>query len=256
MAEPFGARSWRRPQGGRPWVLGHRGARQSAPENTLAAFELARQQGADGVELDVRLDGTGRVVVFHDPTLGRATEQRDLRQLEDLTADELARVRVGGEPVPLLEDVLAWSHETNQRLNIELKRDVRHKAALVLEVGRRIARVADAPERVVLSSFDPAFVRGLSLLLPEVAVAWLVHAKQRWLRRAPGARLTGASGVHPEHVLLDRASIASYRGGSRFVGTWTVNDPARAALLAALGVDTLISDAPGDVLAALGPSSR
>lgn len=255
MTEPFGARSWRRPQGRRPWVLGHRGARTRAPENTIAAFELARQQGADGVELDVRLDGAGRVVVFHDPTLGRTTEQRDQRQLEDLTADELARVRVGGEPVPLLDDALAWSHETNQRLNIELKRDVRHRAQLVLEVGRRIARVADAPERVVLSSFDPVFVRGLSLLLPEVAVAWLVHAKQRWLARAPGARLTGACGVHPEHVLLDRSSIARYRGTARFVGTWTVNDPARAALLAAWGVDTLIGDAPDEILAALAPAS-
>lgn len=255
MVEPFGARSWRRPQGGRPWVLGHRGARQSAPENTLAAFELARQQGADGVELDVRLDGAGRVVVFHDPTLGRTTEQRDHRQLEDLTAEQLACVRVGGEPVPLLDDVLAWSHQTSQRLNIELKRDVRHKARLVLEVGRRIACVADAPERVVLSSFDPMFVRGLSLLLPEVAVAWLVHAKQRWLERAPGARLTGACGVHPEHALLDRTSIARYRGHARFVGTWTVNDPMRATLLAAWGVDTLISDVPGDVLAALDPGS-
>ena len=58
---------WRRSRD-RPFVLGHRGARHAAPENTLAAFDLAMTEGADGVELDVRLDGDGRVIVLHDPT--------------------------------------------------------------------------------------------------------------------------------------------------------------------------------------------
>ena len=64
MQSPF-----RRQSGERPFVLGHRGARHAAPENTLKAFDMAAAEGADGVELDVRLCQSGEVIVLHDPTL-------------------------------------------------------------------------------------------------------------------------------------------------------------------------------------------
>jgi len=88
-------KAWQRPEGARPFVLGHRGARHAAPENTLAAFELARTEGADGIELDVRLDGSGRVIVLHDPTLVRVTRGADTRHAEDIPSRELSRLDVG-----------------------------------------------------------------------------------------------------------------------------------------------------------------
>src|SRR5262245_52384253 len=107
--------SWRRPPGHRPWVLGHRGARRAAPENTLRAFELARSEGADGVELDVRLTGDGQIVVLHDPTLERVSGGRDRRRVEALDFSELGRVDVGErERAPRLVDVLAWAAEHGQ----------------------------------------------------------------------------------------------------------------------------------------------
>src|SRR3954469_22392426 len=87
--------AWQRPEGVRPFVLGHRGARHAAPENTLAAFELARKEGADGVELDVRLDGSGRVIVLHDPTLARVTGGAEVRHAEDIAGRELCALDVG-----------------------------------------------------------------------------------------------------------------------------------------------------------------
>src|SRR6478752_9574719 len=100
------AKPWRR-NAERPYVLGHRGARHAAPENTLRAFELALAEGADGVELDVRLDADERVIVLHDRTLERVTDGSERRDVETLGAHELDRVSLRGERVPLLADVLA-----------------------------------------------------------------------------------------------------------------------------------------------------
>jgi glycerophosphoryl diester phosphodiesterase len=74
--------AWQRPAGARPFVLGHRGARHAAPENTQRAFELALAEGADGIELDVRLDRDGRVIVLHDRTLARVSAGQETRDVE------------------------------------------------------------------------------------------------------------------------------------------------------------------------------
>ena len=243
--------AWRRPAGQRPFVLGHRGARHAAPENTLAAFELARAEGADGIELDVRLDGDGRVIVLHDPKLTRVTGGSETRHAEDLSSTQLARLDIGkGERVPLLADVLRWAREREQRVNVELKSDVRNKRLLL----RQVARVVDsvALPKLLFSSFHPYFVWWLGRHLPSHPRAWLVHDKQRVLRYAPGLGLLGANAVHPQHTLLSTERAARIKRAGYLLGTWTVNDPARAIELAALGVDTIISDVPGAILSALG----
>src|SRR5262245_45061418 len=86
------AERWRRIRG-RPRVWAHRGASAHAPENTLEAFELARTAGADGIELDVRLDRDGTAVVFHDSDLQRLCDRPGC--IEDLTAGERKQLRVG-----------------------------------------------------------------------------------------------------------------------------------------------------------------
>src|SRR2546423_6893897 len=98
------ATRWRRTKG-RPRVWAHRGDSTHQPENTMAAFEAARAASADGIELDVRFDGEENVVVFHDSELERLTGQPG--RIEDLSAAERAKLRVEGEPVPLLAEVLA-----------------------------------------------------------------------------------------------------------------------------------------------------
>jgi glycerophosphoryl diester phosphodiesterase len=239
--------AWRRPAGTRPYVLGHRGARHAAPENTLAAFELSRQEGADGIELDVRLDRDSNVIVLHDPTLARVTGGAEARHAEDIPQSELARLDIGkGERVPLLADVLAWAKEHEQRVNVELKSDVKNRRLLL----QRVAEVVRAAPRPLLlfSSFHPRFVWWLARHVPDLPRAWLVHKKQRILRYAPGAHLLGASGVHPEHVLTNAARVAHLKRTGCLVNVWTVNDPARARELAKFGVDAIISDTPGEIL--------
>src|SRR5512147_1098251 len=111
--------------GGRPLVLGHRGASAAAPENTLAAFRLAMEQGADGVELDVHRCATGEVVVIHDED-ARRTAGADLRvaasplaALRALDAGGWRGERFQGERIPLLAEVLEAL--PGALVNVELK---------------------------------------------------------------------------------------------------------------------------------------
>ncbi len=231
-------------------MLGHRGARHAAPENTLAAFELARQEGADGVELDVRLDGNGEVIVLHDPTLARVTQGAETRHAEDISSREFANLNVGsGERVPHLAQVLDWAYQSGQRMNIELKSDVRRRALLLDRVARVMAR-AQLPE-LIFSSFHPYFVWWLGKRLPTLPRAWLVHDKQRVLKYAPGLALLGANALHPQHTLVTAERMARLKARGLLVNVWTVNDSARARALGQLGVDAIISDNPGKILTEL-----
>jgi glycerophosphoryl diester phosphodiesterase len=240
----------RRPDSARPFVLGHRGARHAAPENTLRAFELALTEGADGVELDVRLDRSGRAVVLHDADLARVTGGLDIRLVSELTAVEVDRAQAGdGEPIPALVDVLAWAEEKNARVNVELKGDVPALRELVRAVVSDVTRVRSSPERIFFSSFHPWLVRALARSLPDFCTGWLVHEKQRAFRSALLYRALGACAVHPERTLVTAERMARWRRAGALVNTWTVNDPAEALRLSRVGVDAIISDAPGSILA-------
>jgi glycerophosphoryl diester phosphodiesterase len=237
-------------------VLGHRGARHAAPENTLLAFELARHEGADGIELDVRTDGAGRVIVLHDVALGRVSNGAETRAAEALGPAELARVDVGrGERVPLLADVFAWAREHAMRVNVELKSDVRQRRALLTGVARTVRASGLTHELLLFSSFHPLFVRALAWLLPDFPRAWLVETRQRVLRSTPFARALGADGVNPQSLLVNARSMARWRSSGGPVSTWTVNHEDEAQRVAALGVDAIISDRPGAVLKALAAAS-
>src|SRR5262245_11393388 len=130
------ATRWRRTRG-RPRVWAHRGDSAHAPENTMLAFDKARAAGADGIELDVRFDRDENVVVFHDSDLHRLTGLAG--RMEELAAPDRARLRVRGEPVPLLAEVLDA---------FDLEIDVEIKS---LKTGR-MGRLAAATAKVIADS--------------------------------------------------------------------------------------------------------
>ncbi|HEY3592692.1 MAG TPA: glycerophosphodiester phosphodiesterase [Polyangiaceae bacterium] len=245
------ATGFRRPAGARPFVLGHRGVRGTAPENTMAAFELAARSGADGVELDVRLCRSGELAVCHDPTLTRATSQRDTRRVADLDAAELAKVDVGGgQGVPLLRDVLAWADGARRTVNVEMKRDVPGRRALVAATAQLLReRTGNSP--VIVSSFDPWMLGYLGWLLPGVPRGFLFEPKRTYLRNGWPATLLGAAAVHPERTLCRPEQVAKWRARGKVINVWTVNDPSEARTLADLGVDAIITDKPDLILAAI-----
>jgi glycerophosphoryl diester phosphodiesterase len=234
-----------------PLVWGHRGTRGTGKpsENTLTAMRLALTQGAGGIELDVRLCKSGEVVVLHDVDLQRlagvALRAQDAT-LAELQAHDLGR----GERVPTLLDamslVLGSAHEA--RLNIELKPDVPSRRALVEAVAQCIeAQPARTRMRILISSFSPAICAAMRARLPEIGVAFLYER----FADAPN-RPEGIAIVHPHHALLDNAYVASLHAQGIAVNTWTVNDPARAKVLAAAGVDGIITDDVPAILDAVG----
>ena len=243
---------WQRPSfSRRPWVLGHRGVGSGKIENTLEAFELASQQGADGVELDVRLGPQAKLIVFHDATLERMTSSEDKRSVEELSLEEFGSLRLNnGARIPCLSSVLSWSQKQHRLLNIEVKRDVSSRSLMVFALAEALRR-QPSREHILLSSFDPWIVRNLAQLLADIPVAWLVHSGQRVLSKTPGLGLTKASAVHPEEQLITAGRLEDWKRRGFLVNAWTVNDPKRALELSQWGIDSIITDHPADILPAL-----
>ena len=233
----------------RPLLLGHRGARHAAPENTFAAFNLALEEGADGIELDVRLNASGDVIVCHDLTLERVTEGRDRRCIHELTTRDCNAVRLAGdERLPHLVDVLDWAERHGACLNVEIKADGERRRRLVRAVARLTEARADS-ENLLVSCFNPIIVQLHGLFAPSIPTAWLVDSPL--LCRMPLLAHAGSAAVHPKESLLNPETIAHWKRQGFRVHTWTVNDPARARELAALGVDCIITDQPGAIRQAL-----
>jgi glycerophosphoryl diester phosphodiesterase len=236
-------------------VIAHRGASAAEPENTLAAFALAKRVGAHAIELDARICGSGEVVVFHDETLERLTGAKGAVAATPLA--ELRKLRVAGrEAIPTLEEILR-SEERPHALVIELKTDRWNDVAVALRTVELLSRTqADARGPITVSSFNPLALRTLRALAPHVPRAMLAaRANARPLRNLWFTRPVAPRELHLEACLIDARTIARARRAGRFVVAWTVNDAREGARLAALGVDGLITDVP-EVFVTRGDPAR
>ena len=234
-------------------VIGHRGVRhEGALENTLPAFEAAVREGAEAVELDVRVCAGGELVVAHDPTLARITGGADTRAVAEVGLAELGQVALlGGARVPSLAEVLAFARARRLPVNVEMKRDAPSRPAIVRATARLLSRW-DPSHPILVSSFDPFMLEGLRLLLPRIPLAVLVHRTAWHLAHVAMGVTAGVAAVHLERTLTRPELVRALRARGLAVNVWTVNDPVEARDLAALGVDGIISDTPEVMREALG----
>ncbi len=239
----------------RPLVLGHRGASAAAPENTLAAFRLALEQGADGVELDVWRCGTGEVVVHHDAdtvrTSGaaRRVSRASLGELRALDVGSWKDARFRGERIPLLTEVL--EELPGAVVNVELKSSGLPDLALARAVAR-VLRSTAAEERCIVSSFDYVTLAAFRAAAPRVPAGVLFAADQRWwARELVGTRLLRPRAVHPEASLVtpERARRWAERGLA--IDAWTVDAAEEVVRLCRLGVAAIITNEPAAARAAV-----
>jgi glycerophosphoryl diester phosphodiesterase len=236
----------------RPLILAHRGASADAPENTLAAFREALRQGADGVELDVKVCASGEVVVCHDEWLDRlAGEHLELRAL---TLPALSRLDVGrrfgsrfsGERIPTLDEVLA-ALPRDKLLNVELKSEGLRDHGLCAAVVRALARDG-ARHPVVVSSFNPLCLVRVRALAPHVPTGLLFDRSQgALLRNGLLAPLVATASLHPEEALCTADAVRRFRRLGYSVVAWTVDEEAEVARCCRVRVDAIITNRPAAV---------
>ncbi|WP_438444913.1 glycerophosphodiester phosphodiesterase [Gorillibacterium sp. sgz5001074] len=237
----------------KPLVYAHRGASGDAPENTMAAFRLALEQGAEGIELDVQMTADGLLAVIHDETLDRTTDRKGW--VGDLTYDEIRRADASfrfpaykGEPVPLLSQVLELLVPTSLELNIELKNGIRLYDGME-EAAVRLVREYGLEQRVVFSSFNHYSVAKLVRLAPEIESGILYEAGL--YRPWDYASTVGARALHPYLYSINRElTDAAHEAGLK-VRPWTANSEQEWAALTAAGVDAIITNYPARLLAFL-----
>jgi glycerophosphoryl diester phosphodiesterase len=226
-------------------IVAHRGASADEVENTLASFRAARDQGADGVELDVMRCKSGEVVVFHDDDLVRLAHRPG--NLRELHWDELREVDLSGQRIPLLSDVLESLGP--MAVNIELKSHPDWKRrlfddGLAAAVAGLIRRYG-LEDRALVSSFDPLLLMRFRGAAPEVSTGLLfAHDQSRPLREAWAAPVLKPTALHPESFLVDQITVDMWRGDGYAINVWTVDDPAELRCLEALGVDAVITNRP------------
>lgn len=232
-----------------PIVFGHRGACAHAPENTIASFRLAVEQGADFIELDAKLSKDHQVMVIHDPTVDRTTNGKgkvnelSLAELQKLDAGSHFGSKFAGEKIPLLDEVFkAVGKEVF--VNVELTNYSSNNDDLIPLVAD-IVKVNQMEERILFSSFLPKNLAKIHELVPKAPTAILC--------------LSGLSGLFSRSFLMTRVSpkvIHPYLSDTtaglverehkrgRRVHVWTVNEESDMRNLLKIGVDGIFTDDP------------
>lgn len=238
-----------------PRVIGHRGAAGHAPENTIAALDAAARLGARWVEFDVKLAGSGEPILFHDETLGRTTDgkgnvaETPLARLKELDAGAWYQARFKGERIPTLDEALVMLARHGLGANVEIKPCPGRER----ETGETVARALKGrwPGRLpapLVSSFHAGALAQAAAAAPEFPRALLFRGvPENWREMAEA---TGATAIHGNWQLLDRARVASLREAGYAVRAYTVNDVRAAAQLFSWGVESVFTDYPERILGA------
>jgi glycerophosphoryl diester phosphodiesterase len=264
----------RRADGAPPKLVGHRGALEIAPENTMASFQRALEDGADVIELDICLSADGHIVVMHDATVDRTTNGTGLVSV--LTLAELKRLDAGawfdpqfaGERVPTLAEVLAWA-----RGRIGLMLELKYYPYGSFETNLvpatlDLVRQYDVADQVVFISFQPKGLAQVKVLMPEFTIGpmmpagraltrtvWLVR-RLPWLKHLAFVRRTllrpltltqavGCDMVTPNIVIVTPELVQATHGAGLIISAGGFNWNYPDAI--AMGLDTISANNPGRV---------
>jgi len=234
-----------------PLKIGHRGASGEAPENTLAAFELAWEQGADGIEMDVHLSADRVPIVIHDANLrrttsgnGRVNEHR-ARVLKRLDAGSWfnrrypfrAREPYAGVRIPLLAEVFRWARNRQCLAFVEIKDPGAGAEGKVLEEIER----AGVWDLVRVVSFDLPTLERVREVNSEVLLGLDVS---RRLQAIPRAQALGAEALLPHWAIASRRFVQNAHLNSLRVIPWTINNPHHMRRKILDGVDGIITNYP------------
>jgi glycerophosphoryl diester phosphodiesterase len=229
---------------GRTLGVAHRGASRYAPENTLAAFRRALEDGIPAIECDVRRTQDGHLVVIHDPRVDRTTDGQGA--VGALSLDTLRRLDAGGwfgaewsgERVPLFDEVLDLVRG-RALVKVEIKNDPVPARGIEQQVVGAI-RSHGMEDDAFVMSFDHQAVRAVRSAAPGIATGIIYAA--RLVDPVRAARGAAADGLCVQWGYLDREVVALARGAGLGIFTWTVDDEAEFQRCLALGIDGVSSN--------------
>jgi glycerophosphoryl diester phosphodiesterase len=239
-----------------PQIIGHRGAKANAPENTLVSIGKAHEEGATWVEFDVKLTSDGVPILIHDATLERTTSgqgevsNRSLEDIRRLDAGRWFGPAFAGERVPTLAEALDFMAARSMGFNLEVK-PCPGRARETAEAAARMVKErwpSDCPAPI-FSSFSLDSLDAVRKTTPDIALGYLVEKLPvDWRENAEALR---CAAVHPNHRHLTREQVREIKAAGYALLAWTVNEIGRGRELLSWGVDSLITDCPGDLAAGL-----
>lgn len=241
-------------------VIAHRGASAYAPENTLAAFKLAVRQGADALEMDIRLTLDRSLVIIHDRTVDRTTNgsgavhQLPLAEIKKLDAGMKYDSAFSGEKIPTLQEVFEELKGTIP-LNIEIKPEPLTLEPLVVNITDCVRR-HNVTNQVLFSSFSPFALRMIHQLLPEVPLGLLASRglsglwARSWIKE-----LIPHQSLHLAYQDVNSQCIDSAHRQGRKVFAYTVNHPHDIDTLVTTGADGFFTDDPPLAIRTIGKHS-
>ena len=260
-----------------PLVIAHRGSSAQAPENTLPAFQLAWEQGADGIEGDFQLTKDGHIICFHDKDTKRLAGQP--LTIANATLEELRQLDVGSiQPQAEVDALRTWSADKFQGVRMPTIAEVfatvpaGKKMFIEIKCGpeildpllRELASSGLTPDQLVVIAFDSAMLKSLKEREPKWQTGWLCS----FGKRANGKPSQAPAKVFKTLKEMNARALMSGRGDVdknlldqiRAAGiehyVWTINDPKLAPAYQAQGVDAIITDLPAEMRAALVAATK
>ncbi|MCV6599582.1 MAG: glycerophosphodiester phosphodiesterase [Alphaproteobacteria bacterium] len=228
-------------------VLGHRGVRNGAPENTLKAIKTAAEHGAHGVEIDVRFTKDSVPVLMHDPKISRTVKGKKYsreKSIRNMKFEELAKLKTKGEKIPTLEAALKLINKLDLIVNLEVKADKKLKNKEIDMFLQMVDKYCDRT-KLSISSFDEKIVKYIKEKRTDIITGYISYGVEfDWLKNAKWANADYVN-FHLMGLQLNQMEkIILCKQNNFAIKTWPVNDLKTAHELISAGVDGIISDNP------------
>ncbi|WP_173916226.1 glycerophosphodiester phosphodiesterase [Halobacillus sp. Marseille-Q1614] len=232
-------------------IYAHRGASRLAPENTMAAYQLASESGADGLEIDVQLTKDNVPVLIHDENVRRTTNGTGF--VQDYTCEQIKKLDAGSWfstkfsdcSIVTLEEFLCWFKTLNMVLNVELKTNVIEYKGIEKMVLAALEK-HEVLDRTVISSFNLSSITKVHELNENVRTAFLTSTSRQNLPKF--AQKHGSTDLHVKYRLLDRKLVKKCHKEKMPLRIYTINRPNYMAKCFRLGCDGIFTDVPHEAL--------
>lgn len=237
----------------RPEIVAHRGASADAPENTLASVNLAWSVNTDAVEIDVYLTSDGKIITSHDRDTLRTSgvkheiKQTDFATLRSLDVGKWKGEKFAGEKMPSFEEVLATIPD-GKRLFVEVKCG----PEIVPELKRQITASGKTSRQVAIISFNADVIEAVKKAMPQLQAYWLCSAAEgKADEQIATAKRVNANGIDIQgNAFLTAEYAKAITDAGLRLYVWTIDDPARAKELAAIGSEGITTNKPALMLKA------